>query len=155
MYVIVCIVMAAFVLFSVARGQGKARTLVAVWAHADANTSVPRGEHSSCLRRSRPLELQNGSSLPSSSSRRFLMVVGATCLVVASKRSRQSNSVGWFQPSGAVGSEDCVVSQRFTGRPATEQKHPCTLKQDRVGCAADHIVIERTGVTHRLILFLR
>ena len=63
-------------------------------------------------------------------------------------------SVGWFQPSGAVGSVDCVVSQRFTGGPATEQKHPCTLKQDRVGCAADHIVIERTGVAHRLILFL-
>ena len=63
-------------------------------------------------------------------------------------------SVGWFQPSGAVGSEDRVVSQRFTGGPATEQKHPCTLKQDRVGCAADHIVIERTGVAHRPILFL-
>ena len=63
-------------------------------------------------------------------------------------------SVGWFQPSGAVGSVDCVVSQRFTGGPATEQKHPCTLKQDRVSCAADHIVIERTGVAHRLILFL-
>ena len=53
-----------------------------------------------------------------------------------------------------IGSVDCVVSQRFTGGPATEQKYPCTLKKDRVGCAADHIVIERIGVAHRLILVL-
>ena len=48
-----------------------------------------------------------------------------------------------------------VASRRFAGCRPADQKHACSLKQDRVSCSTDHIVIERAGVAHRLILFIR
>ena len=64
-------------------------------------------------------------------------------------------SLGSFLSVSAVGLMDGVASQGFAGYRAIEQQHARSLKQDGVSCTADYIVIERAGVAHRLILFLR
>ena len=46
------------------------------------------------------------------------------------------------------------ASQRAVRRRATEKKHACSLKQNRVGRSADHIVVERARVAHRSILLV-
>ena len=47
------------------------------------------------------------------------------------------------------------ASQRAVRCRATEKKHACSLKQNRVGRSEDHIVIERARIAHRSILLVR
>jgi hypothetical protein len=47
---------------------------------------------------------------------------------------------------------DDVASPQVVQGRAAEQKGPCTLKQDGVGCTRDHAFVERAGGAHRLVL---
>jgi hypothetical protein len=57
-------------------------------------------------------------------------------------------SLGSFPLARAIAST-ANLSQRY---PATEKKDACTLEQDGVGRATDHIVIESAGLAHRPVL---
>jgi hypothetical protein len=57
-------------------------------------------------------------------------------------------SLGPFPLARAIAST-ANLSQRH---PATEKKDACTLEQDGVGRATDHIVIESAGLAHRPVL---
>jgi hypothetical protein len=57
--------------------------------------------------------------------------------------------------SNAPGLLDGADSQRSAACCSIEQQPARSFKQDGVSSSADHIVIERAGVAHRLILLLR
>jgi hypothetical protein len=55
---------------------------------------------------------------------------------------------------GRLRASTASASQRAVTCRATEKKHACSLKQNRVGRSADYIVIERARIAHRSILLV-
>ena len=47
---------------------------------------------------------------------------------------------------------DGVASPQVVRGRAAEQKRTCALKQESVGGTGDHVLVERAGVAHRLVL---